>query len=438
MTTGASASLQTPTQHTDSGATRRKAVTGAVVGHFVEWYDFAVYGFMATVIGALFFPSADPLVSLLSAFAVYGVGYAARPLGAIVFGHYGDKFGRKRALAASILMMGIATFCLGLLPTHETAGTLAPVLLVLVRLIQGFSVGGEFAGGASFIVEYAQPGRRGWLGGWQQFATGGGFLAGALIGFLLTNQLSEDTLYAWAWRVPFLVSIVVASLGLYVRFSLADTPEFRSLQESDEVESAPLLRALKTEWPGMLQILGISVLWTIAYTVFLSFIPSYLVNTGNFKLSEALLVSAIGIGLFIVLCPLMGVLSDKVGRKPLMLTASVLFMVVSIPAFHVLQDATFSSAVLVNLAIAAILALLSGPAPAAMAEMFSTKVRYSGMSVAYGIGVAAFGGTAGLVATELIRRYGETAPGYYIAVASLVTTVSLVFMRETAYEDLRN
>jgi len=417
---------------------RRKAVTGGVVGHFVEWYDFAVYGFMATVIGTLFFPSDDSLTSLLAAFGVYGVGYASRPLGAIVFGHYGDRFGRKRALAVSILMMGIATFCLGLLPTHDSVGTLAPVLLVIIRLIQGFSVGGEFAGGASFIVEYAQPHRRGWLGGWQQFATGGGFLAGALVGFFVTTAVSEETLYSWAWRVPFLVSIVVAGLGLYVRFSLADTPEFRRLEQKDEVETAPLVRAVKQEWPGMLQIMGISVLWTIGYTVFLAFIPSYLVSTGNFELSEALLASASGILLFVILCPLTGALSDSFGRKPLMLAASASFIALGIPAFHVLSDATLASAIATNLLIAVALAFLSGPAPAAMAEMFSTKVRYSGMSVAYGIGVAAFGGTAGLVATALIQRYGNIAPGYYVAAAAVVTTLSLLFMKETAHSQLRD
>lgn len=431
-------SLERNASRDESPGQRRRAVAGGVIGHFVEWYDFAVYGFMATVIGTLFFPSKDPLLSLLSAFAVYGVGYAARPLGAVVFGHYGDRHGRKRALAVSIIMMGIATFCLGLLPTHDTAGLIAPVLLVTVRLIQGFSVGGEFAGGASFIVEYAQPRHRGWLGGWQQFATGGGFLAGALVGFLLTNYVSEPTLYSWGWRVPFLVSIVVAGLGLYVRLNLADTPEFRNLEKAEKVESAPLIQAVKHEWPGMLQILGISVLWTIGYTVFLSFIPSYLVSTANFKLSEALLASSIGIGLFIVLCPIFGALSDRLGRKPLMLTASVLFVLAGIPAFRILEHATFTAAVVMNLCIAAVLALLSGPAPAAMAEMFSTKVRYSGMSVAYGIGVAAFGGTAGLVATELIRRYGDAAPGYYIAVAAAITTVSVIFMKETAHDDLRN
>src|SRR5437764_1014573 len=272
-----------------SGAEYRKAITAGVIGNVLEWYDFGVYGYLVPTISALFFPGGDPLVSLLSTFAVFGVGFVMRPVGSILFGVYGDKHGRRKALSAVIFVMAIASFAMGLLPTYAQAGVIAPALLVIVRLFQGLSVGGEFGGSTAYIVEFAPPGRRGFLGSFQLVGVAGGFLLGSLTAALFIGSLSDADRLAWGWRVPFLLGIAVGVVGWYLRWRLDDTPKFTELEEHHAVATAPLTEAFRDHpWETFLGF-GTTLHNPVAYNIpvasfggFAPFIATFLVHeTGS-------------------------------------------------------------------------------------------------------------------------------------------------------------
>jgi MFS transporter, MHS family, proline/betaine transporter len=253
----------------------KKAVTAGAIGNFVEWYDYSVYGFFATVIASQFFPSDDPVASLLATFAVFAVAFFMRPVGAFVFGHYGDTVGRRNTLAAAIILMGIATLTIGVLPSYAQIGVLAPILLVGARLLQGFSAGGEWSGSAAFMVEYAPENRRGLYGSWQQFSIVAGLLVGSGMGALLSVVLSEDALNAWGWRIPFILGMVVALVGLYLRLRIEDTPAFRIIEEKEEVTEAPVKESFTAHGGESITAIGFTVAWTVAYYILLTYMPTY-------------------------------------------------------------------------------------------------------------------------------------------------------------------
>ncbi|OYV34927.1 MAG: MFS transporter, partial [Rhodospirillales bacterium 20-64-7] len=255
---------------------RRAAIVAGVVGNVLEWYDFAVYGYFVPVISHLFFPASTPIVSLLLTFSVFGVGFVMRPIGSIVFGHYGDTHGRKRALSAVILLMAISTFVVGLLPTYQSIGMAAPLLLVLARLAQGLSGGGEWGGAAAYLVEFAPPNRRGYIGSWQQFSVGAGFLLGSLTAALLSSSLSSEALSAWGWRVPFLLGILVGGVGAYLRLQLDDTPKFTELESQGHVAGLPIREAFTTQLKPTLLAAGITLHNTVAYYAVLIYMTSWL------------------------------------------------------------------------------------------------------------------------------------------------------------------
>ena len=275
------------TEHVEP-AVAKKAVTAGAIGNFIEWYDFAVYGYFATVIATLFFPSEDRVASLLATFAVFAVSFFMRPVGAFVFGHYGDRIGRRSTLAATVILMGLATFMIGVLPSYEQIGVLAPILLVVARLLQGFSAGGEWGGSASFIVEYAPEARRGLYGSWQQVSVVGGLLVGSAIGGILGTVLSQDALYSYGWRIPFIVGILVGAVGLYLRWRLEDTPAFRIIEEKQEITEAPVTDTFSAHYQEGLTAIGFTLAWTVAFYILLQYMPTYLAETLGFPLSQAL------------------------------------------------------------------------------------------------------------------------------------------------------
>ena len=417
---------------------RRAAIIAGVIGNALEWFDFAAYGYLVPVISQLFFPASTPMVSLLLTFSVFGVGFVMRPVGAIVFGHYGDTHGRKAALTAVIFLMAISTFAVGLLPTYQSAGVLAPILLVLARLAQGLAGGGEWAGAAAYLVEFAPSNKRATVGSWQQFSVGSGFLLGSLTAALLTSLMSAADLSAWGWRVPFLLGILVGAVGVYLRLRLDDTPKFTELEEHHEVSALPIREALTTYLKPTLLAGGITLHNTVAYYAVLIYMTNWLTTAVKMPRGTALWIGTTCLAIFVVLVPICGVVSDRIGRKPMLIASCVGYILLTYPVFALASSGSVVWAFAGQAVLVFFLALYAGAGPAVYCELFPTRVRYTALSIGYNIPVAIFGGFAPFIATWLVQATGSIlAPVYYVITAAVVTLITLFFVKETAFSPLR-
>ncbi len=407
------------------------------MGNCVEWFDFAVYGFLATYIGANFFPSDNPTVSLLATFAVFGAAFFVRPLGGLVFGPIGDKLGRQRVLALVIILMSAASFAIGLLPTYATIGIWAPTLLVFLRLLQGFSVGGEYGGAGSFVAEYSPDERRGYMVSWLMVSTLIGFLMGSVVVTALSALISEDAMSSWGWRIPFFIAGPLGIVGLYIRLRLEETPEFRALEATGEVAQAPLKEAFVENWRQILQVAGIAIIHNVGFYIVFTYMPTYFSTELGFG-QTASFVSIVLAGLVgLVLVPPLGALSDRVGRKPLLLTACVCFALLTYPLFMLMNTGNLIAAILAHLVLAVIEAIFISTSIAVMTELFPTRVRYGGYSIGYNFSVAIFGGSAPFLATWLISTTGNPlSPAFYVISAAMATLLTVLTVRETARTDL--
>jgi MHS family proline/betaine transporter-like MFS transporter len=433
MTTAAQAALGS-----EPAARSRKAVLAGVIGNTLEWFDFAVYGYFVTTLSKLFFPSSDPIASILATYLVFGVGFVMRPVGSIMFGIYGDRYGRRRALSAVIFLMALSTLAIGLLPTYDQVGVAAPILLVLARLVQGLSAGGEWGGSTAYIVEYAPEGRRGFIGSWQQVSVGGGFLLGSLSGTVLSFALSPEALTSWGWRVPFLLGIVVGGIGAYLRWRLPDTPKYTAIEEHHAVAEAPLKEAIKKYPRETLTAFGITLHNTVAYYISLLYMTGYFISVAKLPQPTAQLIGTICLAIFVILIPFTGRLSDRVGRRPLLMISCIGYAVLAYPLFILGSSGSATFAFVAQFTMIFFQSLYAGPCPAAYAELFPTRVRYTALSIGYNIAVAVFGGFAPFIATWLIRETGNPlAPAFYVIAAALITFVILTRIRETAFEPLK-
>jgi len=416
----------------------RKAVIAGTIGNVLEWYDFGVYGYFATTISSLFFPGEDKTISLLKTFAVFGVGFVMRPVGSILFGIYGDRFGRRLALSAVIFLMAFSTVAIGLLPTYAQAGVLAPTLLVIFRLLQGLSAGGEWGGSTSYIVEYAPEGRRGFIGSWQQVSVGSGFLLGSLSAALLSSMLSPEAFISWGWRIPFLLGFLVGILGAYLRWGLRDTPKFSEIERQGQVAQAPLIEAFTKYRREALTIFGLTIHNTVAYYIPIVCMTSYIVSVAKLPPSSALWIGTSCLLVFVILIPIWGALSDRIGRKPLLLLSCVGYIVLAYPLFMLASSGNAKLALIAQMVMILLLSFYSGACPAVYSEILPTRVRYTALSIGYNVAVAVFGGFAPFIATWLIGLTGNNlAPAYYLMAAATVTFVVLLNVRETAFEPLR-
>lgn len=407
------------------------------MGNCVEWFDFAVYGFLATYIGANFFPSDNPTASLLATFAVFGAAFFVRPLGGLVFGPIGDKLGRQRVLALVIILMSAASFAIGLLPTYATIGIWAPILLVFLRLLQGFSVGGEYGGAGAFVAEYSPDERRGYMVSWLMVSTLIGFIMGSVVVTALSALISEDAMSSWGWRIPFLIAGPLGIVGLYIRLRLEETPEFRALETTGEVAQAPLKEAFVENWRQILQVAGIAIIHNVGFYMVFTYMPTYFSTELGFG-QTASFVSIVLAGLTgLVLVPPLGALSDRVGRKPLLLTACACFALLTYPLFVLMNTGNLVAAILAHLALAVIEAIFISTSIAVMTELFPTRVRYGGYSIGYNFSVAIFGGSAPFLATWLISVTGNPlSPAFYVIFAAVATLLTVLTVRETARTDL--
>ncbi len=416
---------------------RTKAVIAGTVGNVLEWYDFAIYAFLVPIISKLFFAAQTPSVAILLTLAVFGSGFVARPLGAIVFGHLGDKYGRRNALSGVMLLMGAATFCMGLLPTYASAGIVAPILLVALRLVQGFASGGEWGGSASFVVEYAPANRRGAFGSLHITGVAAGFLIGAGIVSLLNTTLGAEAMLEWGWRVPLLLGVVVAGVGIIIRRNLEETPSFAKAQQSGETVQAPLRDTLVNNRGAVFTVLGITVYHAIASWVFLVYIVTYLSTVAKLPIGQALSINIWGLVVTLLVTPFVGLLSDRFGRKPFLLASLVLTIICVIPIFHLLNSGSYQSALLAHCAMTVILCLYFGPLPALLVELIPTKVRYSGLSIAYNMAHAVLGGFAPFIAQSLATYTGNPiSTAYFVIAGALVSLFVLMRVKETAFSPL--
>ena len=416
---------------TPTAAQSRKAIYAATIGNVMEWYDFGVFGYLAGALALNFFPKGDPSAALLNTFLVFGVGLVFRPLGGIVIGRLGDLKGRKPALVLTILMMAVGTVIIGVIPTYTTIGIAAPVMLLVARLLQGFSTGGEWGGATAFMAEWSQTGRRGLYTSFQQMSVAGGSLLGVGFAALLTSTLGSDAVNDWAWRIPFLVGGLFGPIGLWLRREVDETPPYVATAHDDTREKSTFAMAVKA--------FGFTILWTVSFYVFLTYMPTYTRTQLHLTPAESLWASVASLIVLVILVPIMGALSDRIGRKKLLLTSCALCFVIPIPAFWVLTSGpAFGVVVLVQIVFSVAISLFSGPGPAAIAEIFPTRGRSTWMSSSYALAVAIFGGFAPFISQWLIEVTGsKMAPTAYVMAAALISFATIAGLRETAHHPLR-
>jgi MHS family proline/betaine transporter-like MFS transporter len=419
------------------GSSYQRAITAGVIGNVLEWYDFGVYGYLVPTISVLFFPAGDPTVSLLLTFAVFGVGFVMRPIGSIVFGIYGDRKGRRKALSAVVFVMALSTFVIGLLPTYADAGIAAPIMLVVVRLFQGLSTGGEFGGSSAYIVEYAPQHRRGFFGSFQLVGVASGFLLGSLTAALLNSALSQADRLAWGWRLPFLFGIAVGVVGVYMRWRISDTPVFAEIEAKGTTAQSPLVEALAGH-PRQTMLAFTSTLYnTVAYYIALIYMNSYIVNIGKLPQAVVLWITTGSLAFMIVLLPGLGALSDRVGRRPLMLFACGSFVVLGVPFFLMASSGNLALTILAQFLMMVCYAPYAATCASFLTEIIPTRVRYTSMSVGYNCAVAIFGGFAPFIATWLVRETGSPyAPAAYLIASAAITGIVVLRTRETAFTPL--
>jgi MFS transporter, MHS family, proline/betaine transporter len=424
---------------TPGKTTLRRAIAASAIGNATEWFDYGVYAYAAVYIGQAFFPSEDPTASTLGSLLVFAVSFIIRPLGGLVWGPLGDRLGRQRVLATTILLMAAATFCVGILPGYATLGILAPIGLIVLRVIQGFSTGGEYGGAATFMAEYAPDKRRGFFGSFLEFGTLAGFTGGALLVLLTELIIGQDAMADWGWRLPFLVAAPLGLVGIYLRTKLEDTPVFRELEEAGATEhdTTTEFRDLLHFWRPALQLMGLVVALNVANYTLLSYMPTYLQTEIGLHSNAALVLIIVGQLIMMALLPFSGALSDRVGRKPMWWASLVGLFVLAIPMYMLMAQG-FALAIVAF----AILGLLYIPQlstiSAMFPAMFPTHIRYAGFAISYNISTSLFGGTAPAVNQYLINSTGDNlVPAYYMMAACVVGAIALLFVPETRGASLR-
>ncbi|WEH39024.1 MHS family MFS transporter [Streptomyces sp. NBC_01218] len=422
-----------------------RIVSASLIGTTIEWYDFFLYGSAAALVfNTLFFPTGDPLVGTLIAFVTYAIGFAARPVGGLVFGHFGDRIGRKKLLVLSLMMMGGATFAMGLLPTYDTIGVGAPILLTVLRLVQGFALGGEWGGAVLIVSEHGGPEHRGFWASWPQAgAPGGNLLATGVLALLAAVQ-SEEAFLSWGWRIPFLLSGVLVVIGLWIRVSLSESPVFLAARAEAEAEAAggakdepPVVEVFRHSWRQVLGAIGTRFGENISYYLLTSFVLVYVTTHLGLPRSTALNAVLIGSAVHFVTIPMWGALSDRLGRRPVTLVGSAGMALWAFAFFALVDSESFA---VITLAVTVGLLFhgaMYGPQAAFISEMFDTRVRYSGASMGSQLASILAGALAPIIAVELLRNYDSGTPvALYLCAAAVVTTLTVLVIKETRGRDL--
>ncbi len=423
----------------------KKAITAAALGNAMEWFDFGVYGFVAYAVGKVFFPDASPAVQTVAALATFSVPFLVRPLGGIFFGAMGDKFGRQKVLSLTIIIMAASTFCIGLIPSYASIGIWAPILLLLCKLAQGFSVGGEYTGAAIFVAEYAPDRKRGFLGSWLDFGSIAGFVLGAGFVVLLSTILGEASFLDWGWRVPFFLAAPLGLIGLYLRHAAEETPAFAEQlermekEDKETVENRPMVpfREIMSDYRRSLLIcIGMVLVTNVTYYMLLTYMPTYLSQTLDYSEDHGvLIIIVVMIGMLFVQ-PTVGLVSDRIGRRPFLMIGSVAVMVLAIPAFSLISSGSIVAIFLGLLILAVALNCLIGIMASTLPALFPARIRYSALAIAFNISIIVAGLTPTAAAWLVEATDNIYMPAYYLMVAGLVGIVTSFFLKETANRPL--
>ncbi|GAA5128162.1 MFS transporter [Pseudonocardia adelaidensis] len=415
-----------------------RAVAGASVGNAVEWFDYSMYGYLSASIAVVFFPSENPTTAMLATFAAFAVSFVIRPVGGLFFGSMGDRIGRRNTLAIVVLLISGSTFAVGLLPGYAVIGVAAPILLITLRLLQGFSAGGEVAGSTAFLAEYAPVARRGFVVSFQNISAFLGALAGSSLVTALVAGLGTEVLNSWAWRIPFLVAGPLGLAALYLRLKLEDTPAFRDLQETGEVSSAPLRESVRGNVPNIARTFALAVMHNMPFYIILTYLPTYLVGRDDLPGGGPYLAASVALVTAVLVLPAAGALSDRIGRRPVAAGAAIGYLLLAYPIFMLMSGGNLLG-VLVGQVILGLLFGVYGSAPfSMMVELFPTRTRYSAVAIGYNLAAAAFGGTAPLVCALIVDWTGDDrSPAFYLMAATVLAIVAIFTAPETARTRLR-
>ncbi|MDL5199342.1 MFS transporter [Streptomyces sp. ALI-76-A] len=417
----------------------RRAVGASALGNCMEWFDFGVYSYLAATIGKVFFPGASPAAQLISSFATFAAAFLVRPLGGLVFGPLGDRIGRQKVLATTMIMMAAGTFAIGLIPSYATIGIAAPVLLLLARMVQGFSTGGEYGGATTFVAEYSPDRRRGFLSSWLDFGTFTGYALGSALVTVLNLLLTDAEMLSWGWRVPFLIAGPLGVIGLYMRLKLEESPAFQQQLDAHEKNLAQesaggeLRTVVKDHWRPLLICAGLVLLYNVTNYMVTGFLPTYQTETLHRSSGSADVLVLTGMVWIVLLITFLGRLSDRVGRRPLYGVAAAAMIVLAVPSFLLIKaDGTWAP-ILGVLILSTLLACFAAPSAATLPALFPTAVRYAAMGIGFNFAVAAFGGTTPLVTEALISVTGDDmVPAYYLMLAGVIGLVTVRFLPESA------
>ncbi|MBS0968664.1 proline/glycine betaine transporter ProP [Chimaeribacter arupi] len=424
----------------------RKAITAASLGNAMEWFDFGVYGFVAYALGQVFFPGADPGVQMIAALATFSVPFLIRPLGGMFFGTLGDKYGRQKILSITIIIMSVSTFCIGLIPSYASIGIWAPILLLLAKMAQGFSVGGEYTGASIFVAEYSPDRRRGFMGSWLDFGSIAGFVLGAGIVVIISAVIGEESFLDWGWRLPFFLALPLGIIGLYLRNALEETPAFQQhvdkLEQGDRegLRDGPKVsfKEIATRhWRSLLACIGLVLSTNVTYYMLLTYMPSYLSHNLHYAEDHGvMIIIAVMLGMLFVQ-PVMGLLSDRFGRRPFVIGGSIALLFLAVPCFMLINSHATGLIFCGLLLLAVILNAFTGVMASSLPAMFPTHIRYSALASAFNISVLIAGLTP-TAAAWLVETTGDLyMPGYYLMVVAIVGLATGIFMKETANKPLR-
>lgn len=422
----------------EQGASIGRVAGASLLGTTIEWYDFFLYVTAASLVfNQVFFPEFEPLVGTLLSYSVNAVAFIARPIGGAVFGHFGDRIGRKSMLIATLLLMGIATFAIGCLPTYSQIGVAAPLILIVLRFLQGMGLGGEWGGAVLMSVEHSPEGRRGFYGSFPQMGIPAGVILSSLIFLVLTASLSNEQFLAWGWRIPFLLSIVLVGVGLYIRLNILESPAFRNVQEAGTASPAPLVEVFRDHWKQVLVVAGAYLAQNVTFYILIAFTVAY--GTEQLGLSRPFMVSIVVISSVVsfFLLPAFALLSDRVGRKPLLLTGVAGMAVMAFVMFPLLDTRNYALMLLGHLLVTVFQSMNLGPIATFFVELFETRVRYTGATMGYQAGTIVAGGSALIIATYLLDLTGSgLSIAAYIAVMCVLSFVAIYAGAETYQLDI--
>lgn len=422
---------------TEPGVIRR-AIGAAAIGNVTEWYDFGVYAYFEPTIQKVFFSNLSNTMGTIATFGTFAVAFLVRPFGGLFFGPLADRIGRNKVLATTMILMAVGTFAIGCIPGTATIGVLAPLLLLCARLVQGFSTGGEYGNAMTFIAEYAPDRKRGFLGSWLEFGTFTGYLLGAIVVTVAGAALTEQQLLSWGWRVPFFVALPLGFIGVYLRTRLADTPAYLALEKESEEREKEMkagreLKEIFALWPFLLVCMGLVLAWNVTNYMLTSYMPTYVTTTihSGVSATTSQILQIVVMVVALVTIPLLGVLSDRIGRKPIAWVGAIGLVVLSLPSVLLIRTGS-GAGIFVGLMIMGLLLIcFSATMPSTLPSLFPTEVRGGALSISFNVSVSLFAGTTSLVVGALVSATGDLNwPGYYLIIAGVIGAASLAYLLE--------